>query len=520
MKRKWCFALEEAEIKTQLRWFARPFTGSRNTSGKPLEGGEGAINFPTTIGDGLDQFSILRRIFVRTSENQNPDTDKQANDVWTVLQLPVTYGAESTLVDGTYDTSKDGDPFLKESPIPESQSFLLDGRYNFKISLHGEYVLYMVLENGGLSEKNDETEHINTMVGTDSEGAHDDNKLTDTGVDGSNKQDPGLEGSEGDGEEDACDEDVEDSISEGDDGDININDCLAISMVVFELNCVQNGGSVRLVNDFKNSCDDEYIGKHAFHPSLPLMAFHLDEGENKGGSIILWDLSSHPNPEDRWIETVHKLDHLHWTEGLQFSASGKEIIIELYSAERPTVMSIESTMLYQMLNAEQDGNLAGDWVASSPAGGSVMKPASGPPPPPILSHMQLILHDDRSSTRLNFRPNPSQTDIDLVRSDDRGQILQPLLALPVFPDIRHLDVTVAPPRDADETKMRIVLTKSAKLYCTLADGETDMPSAIIEKDTRALLQGMQRRHGQSQAWKAIAPMPHLNSYLLLPASGE
>ena len=488
---KWCFALEDCEIATQLQWFTRPHDGNHDEPRNGLRKKELAINFPTSIGNQLDRFSVLCRVFVRKSPYHRPCTDKEVNEEWKILRVPIAYDSSSTFLD------------------LDSLHLKLDNRAIFTTSLPGEYLLYSVIQGYRLFnneaakdddtdvEKNSEGASRNTEhVGAECNQAGKEKfKLKETEQEGEVSYDEVEEnqvGKDGHGMNSNNNEvedcvDFEDDDSEEDDDGTNIDECMATSAAIFSTNDVQSKSSVRLITCLGPFDAEGRMGKYTFHPNLPLMAFHLDEGENRGGSIILWNLSgkSHPRDSPGLKQTVLKLAHLHWTEGLYFSASGEEVVVEMYGSEPPIVIPIQDTALYQTLRIEQD-NQQETFSPSSVSGTSSALMAS---PLSTLSHTQMILHGDQSCTSIDFHPNPSKTNISLIRSNDQCQILQPLLSLPAVPDIRHLNVTVALPQNTEETKLRIILTKAARLFCAMTDSDTDTPSTIVQKDVRALLQG-------------------------------
>ena len=164
---------------------------------------------------------------------------------------------------------------------------------------------------------------------------------------------------------------------------------------------------------------------------------------------------------------------------------------------RPTVIPVHESILYFMARESKD--LLG---AADPTLAEVEAHSLSLANTVSVPQNDTILLDAENSIRLDFHPNQVQKDIELVHSSGRSKTMQPLLTLPVRSETRHVKVSLLPPRDMNTTRIRIMMTKTPKLFCILADADEDISTSIVEKDARALLPARQREHvsGNLYAW--------------------
>ena len=432
-----------------------------------------AVNLPTSIGNKLDTFSVLRRVFVQKSIDRISSASSQGKDIWNVVTVPICYDATSTLLDRCLLPVDGIDCSWSNPGFSGSSLIRLDCRSVFRVELHEEYIVYLVICN--------------------------DRKDT---IDEENIED---ESNDDEGVDDVCS---------------SVDDFLATSMAVFSLYDLRNRSAVRLVDYTEGFDDDRRIGKFGFHPRLPLMAFQRDSEREEIRSIVLWNLSSifttHNNVQmNVRFETLSGLGHTRWTEGLHFSACGKYVVVQFYG-QKTEILSVETTLLYQVLRSQPEAYYKLPLTAGSRDLDSAVMDSSSY----TLSQNQPIFHDGQTSTSLDFAPSSGQTDVNLIKTNHRCSVLQPLIALPALSNIRSSRVTIAPPQDVCETRVRMVLTKSTNLYSTLTDGIVETPTAVIEKDTRALLGAKKRKHGNCQPWESVSPILHRGSQIFQPTINE
>ena len=258
-------------------------------------------------------------------------------------------------------------------------------------------------------------------------------------------------------------------------------ECMASSIAVFRGVGAQQKEEICLLDYLKNAGDDEYIVRCAFHPHLPLLVFHGVSGDI--GKIVLWSFRSFECSR-QGFETTPRFEtlverNLHWTESLQFSPCGQQVIFEEYSGNGPTIIPVGESTLYRMaqeLLPEDRSESGVDKRQSMSLAGEM-----------TLSQTKMILHDAQNSTRLHFHPNSTHSDLDLVKISEGIQIVQPLISLPKQPGIQHANISILPASDRNETMIRMIITKSPKLFCSLADADKDTSPVIVGKEAQSLL---------------------------------
>ena len=222
------------------------------------------------------------------------------------------------------------------------------------------------------------------------------------------------------------------------------------------------------------------------------------------GRIVLWSFRSFECFR-QGFETTPRFEtlvkrNLHWTESLQFSPCGQQVIFEEYSAECPTILPVGEKALYRMaqeLLPENRFESGANEVQSMSLAGQM-----------TLSQNKMIHHDAENFTRLDFHPNSIHSDLDLVKISEGFQIVQPLISLPKQPGIQHANTSILPASDKNETMIRMIITKSPKLFCSLADADNDTPPVIVGKKSQVLLLAKQRKLGSEsrRVWESLTPI--------------
>ena len=533
-----------------------------------------ALHFPISIGNNLEVFTILRKVYTRISfRDASRSIPGKSPECWRILPIPVEHSESSTLL---YCLSQ---PFPEQGALEadvsacRSASVKLDDLNAFKLVAHNEYLLYYAIRGTRFTRRSSVWCDVNgsgddgddfTPFQSASTGRHNSYAATSlqqdisgTEVNGSGFYIPerseaqikpetkhfslsSLEilGSKGDFppssvsrfvDTEPCEEEEREEEREEekeDDDNVDTEDgssisgqsdtvpeaeWMASSLAVFRMVGAHEKEEICLLDYLKNAGDDKYIVRCVFHPVLPLLAFHCVS--DHVGKIVLWNFrsfecSGHGFETTPRFETLVEKD-LYWTESLQFSACGEKIIVEEYLADCPTIIPLGERVLYKMAQElqnhlpESQDELRADNVYSMSLAGETTLPQN-----------KIILHDTENSTQLNFQPNSIHSDIDLVKINDGSRITQPLVSLPKHPGIQHANVSILPTTsdDRNETMIRMIITKSPKMFCSLADPDNnDSSPVIVAKEARALLPARKRKRvsESSHVWESLA-MPTLN----------
>lgn len=451
---QWEFGLEADEVIRQIQLFSKVVTFNPTKSGKYSIQQDLAVHFPISIGNKLDVFTVLRGVYIRKCfGNTSSSISHKSTDSWISLPIPVEHYENSTLLRCSSLSTSQGKSSKADMPTSTPASVEIDNLTAFRFVIHNDYLMYYAI--GGTT--------ITRQSSSSAKGGeyHENDELYTEDEDESDEM----------------------SISSHDDN-VPENECVGTSVAVFSMAGVHQGEGIYLLDYIKNAGKGTYIGKYAFHSSLPLLAIHCGSDDN--GNIFLWKLKN-VECSNHVFQTVSTFQALvvkkvHWTESLQFSACGKHVIIEEYGAKQPTVIPIGESILHNITRELLEMPTANYSRSST----NDMRSVSLIDKTYFLQNETVSLDRD-SSTRLDFNPNSSHTDIQLVKSYEAFQILQPLLTLPNFSDIRHVNISLLLPRGEHATRIRIMMTKSDKLFCTLAGADEDTPTTIVEKETRALV---------------------------------
>ena len=554
-RKDWHFNLETDEIMHQIRNCSRYVNPRPSESNKTSNQRDLAVHFPVSIGNNLDVFTVLRRVYIRRHfEEASSCKSSGFADSWTVLPIPIERHAFLGFFDESFTPNDRGLAAQTNASISKPGHAEIDHRSTFRFDVHNDYLLCYAIRGTSIRRpspssgasgypralgKCEECHQFDRLKKTlFSEMFVDDVCITkkwrllcngcihpnarylEVGNDAHTTLTPGDEGyyrgdiettndlhptSAPDDGSDYCDDDGneldETSNSEHSD-DVPETECTAHSIAVFSLAGARNGEELRLLDFIPRMGEDHYIGKCTFHPVLPLMAIHcVSEDE---GSVELWNFRSSECVGN--IPRSYTLfgNNVYWTESLDFSPCGKRVIVEEYSTRQPTVIPINESILYKSAQHLQDVPTATNFTTSI-TDVSEIASLDGTA---ALSQNQTSLLDSRSSIRLDFHPNRVQTDIEFVWTNGNIEISQPLLTLPNRPDTRHISVSLLSPRDRDATKIRILISKSPKLFCTLTDAEKDASTLILEKEIRALPPGRKRNWDteHSDPLEMVAPI--------------
>ncbi|MCJ1430987.1 hypothetical protein MMC27_000337 [Xylographa pallens] len=442
---EWWFSLKEDEIILQLKHFIKKVYLSRSETMTGRVTQKLAVHFPTSIGDRLDTFTVLRTVFIRKSVGSSvqPESYDKVN-LWLEAPIPVVYTANSTFVYPSLPLLRpDGDS--DDDQMPYTSSLELDRRTIFRLSMSNEYLIYQCVRRSSVIEDLDREDWASEVEPIDQEH-------TGSSADDQNS--------------DWQDENW-------------VPDCeqIASSLAIFSTAQARIGGNIRLPGYISRGENEDFLSRFAFHTTLPLMVLHCGSDSAFTGKVILWNFK---HGTDSGSENVVGLDWATingnsnlcfetlltdaapWVERLQFSPCGKQVVVEYYASDHPIVIGIEETQVYK-----------------------------------------LAFEAAKKSTQLYFHANSTQRDIELIQRDGETQTVQPLLSLPIYSDTRHLRISLLSSQERNDNKLRVMLDKSAKLYYTIIESGEDVPVAVVEKDLTALLGARKQKFGRE--WKALPP---------------
>lgn len=489
----WHFELDQEEVMIQISHFStlRPTNldglGGSNLC-KDLK-----IHFPTSIGNDVNLFTILRTVYTRKlfCGTNEPETT-QARNIWRVIPMPLEYRGDSTFL-------LFSQPGLEKNVEDNEQAVRLDTRQVFNIRSQDRYIVYVSVKSRISVDDFDEQ---SDYEGEDSDEQSNRGEAQDHETDEGNAANAysGNSGYNSDSKVEIYQDDQPESES------------LATSIAVFTLASDLGDRGLRLLDYLSYSGQDEYINKFSFHPRLPLLAFHY--GCEYLGKIILWNFESlscagSDMPSNGRFETV--AESIHWVDCLQFSDCGKEVIYMVYAADRPLVIPVYEMTLYQSVEACFKNRTEHSTSTSESLGSK--KPASL-----SSSQSQIILYRQGEITMLNFRPSRVQTDLELIRSRDGSQVLQPILTIPARADAKFVRLDMLPARNLRDQKFRVIMTKTPRLFYTFSCDADQTSTAIIEKDTRALFDSRKSiARGQGLDWEAMPPILKYSNEVFQPS---
>ena len=523
---EWQFDLEADEAMRQTQYFSKAVSSNGIESDGYSAQEDLAIHFSVGIGNNLDIFTILRRVYIRKCARKTSNsTGCETENSWIVLPIPIEHCRRSTLLHCSSLSGFPRDAHNADTPISRTTLIKLHDLSAFRLTAHNEYFLYYAI--GATSFTRRSGGHGAAFTTGNQDGEL--NPFSKGSMGGRNvcSSDSLFEGSprNGSGANDVqvedgwngqenpkpsfipigVDELEEDDKNGADDSDdIPENEQMGTSVAIFSTASTLQLEEIRLLDYLENAGEDKYIGRYAFHPSLPLLAIHC--GSEKSGSVILWNFRSSefsdrvPGTAPRFQKLSEKT--MHWTESLQFLACGTQVIIEEYLAERPTVIPISESAIYIM--AQKLHDLPAESHSRSAAGEAHSVSTAGTMALPVN---EVMLLDPKSDTRLEFHPNLAHTNIGLIKRVGSFGVVQPLLTLPNQSDIRHVNIDILPSTDMNATRIRVMITKSPKLFCSLTDADEDTSTAIVEKEIRALSPAIKRKYGMANLEPCASIVP-------------
>lgn len=468
-------------------------------------------------------FTVLHRVYTRRLFGDAPELmNSHARDTWRMLPMPLKFQSNSTLLFCS-NSQQNLNVGVEQSVVR------LDDVRLFRVRSEDNYIFYMGMKGRTSTDDFDSQQTSGEEIsgnkifqlGVKSQSTFDINDANDD----SNAHSPTVRDDESAAEDESASDFEKSSnggnerndVGDGDETyqfDLPENECLATSIAVFVLTDGHGSKGIQLLDYMTNCGKDKYIGKFALHPNLPLMVLHC--GSESRGTIVLWNLKSLPCAENRMPSNFRfqtLVESIHWVETLHFSDCGTQIIYTTYAGIRPAVVPVHETLLYKSVNAN----------FQTPKKHTIISETlkNRGPISTSLSQTQVLLHKQGSSTALEYNPGSSQTDLELVRSHNGSQILQTLLTLPSRADARFARINMLSTRRVDDTKLRFVITKTPRLFSEFPCAANETPTAIVEKDTRTLLNSRKRTFdGTGYLWKAMPPIIKFSNEAFQPQLGD
>ena len=294
---EWQFKLEPIEVIQQIRRYSKIVDLDPTHSGNRSTGKDLAIHFPVSIGNKLDIFTVLRRVYIRKRCEKTSSLDScDSVNSWVILPIPIEHCEHSTLLGCSSLSSSREESSEADTKIPRPTFVKIDNLTCFRLVAHNDYLLYYALRDTSITRRPatgaavvdgcDRTTPV-IRVSSGSQASHcsfpwPENLLNgETGRDNNRSRkdkddlqvipNPGHDEEQTyDAEHTSDDERIDDDEHSGDDedeiddvsasdqsDDVPENECMATSVVVFSLAGVRQGEKVRVVDYLENAGQDK-----------------------------------------------------------------------------------------------------------------------------------------------------------------------------------------------------------------------------------------------------------------------
>lgn len=443
MKNQWHLSLDEDEVSLQVALFQKRVRTRLECKDSVATRRETALHFPTSIGEGLNSFTVLRTLFMHNRGHPlDSPTNLQERDPWKRASIPVEHRFGSTSLKQmsrkVRDTDQDDYSDLR-STVQLDDALTIDRTPAYAVQIHGRYVLYRSVE-GWNTASGDEPAASMALFR------------------------------------------------------MPRHDQQQVELLAF-VDCLEHRWPLR-------SC--------IFHQTLPLVAFCCSSIID-GPRVVLWCFTTETMRQRSGFSYVNEVFLRRSSEfifviptgndvpkQLQFSSNGQELIIQLPGVFLPKTVQLTATRAYkaavtegQYLErmGENEASLALVTVASQ----NKLKLIKADTPA-ALQHNEIVMHNDGSSTQLDFQGGVAGRNLHLVHRTEGVAESQALLSLPAYDDINHVKVSLRLPKTRREDKITIILNKTAKPYYTLSKSANEAGPAVIRKDIRAVAPTRKRIH--------------------------
>jgi hypothetical protein len=442
VKVQWHLPLNAGEVSLQVALFQKHVRTRVGGKDSVATRREIALHFPTSIGEGLDKFTVLRTVF--THDRRKPLTcsaSPHSESPWIRASIPVVHNLGTTSLRGmslkAREVSQD-DITTGSSSMAQLDTVLTINRTPaFVVQTCKRYVLYKSVE----------------------------------GWDTASGEEPAASM--------ALFRMPRDSQQEID--LLAFIDCLEHRWPFS--NCIFHP-DLPLVAFCCNSIIDG--------PRIALWCFTTEAMRRRQGFSYITEVSLRKDSE---LISIISLAY-GVPKKLQFSPNGEELIIQLPGGHLPKVVQLTATLAYKAAVAEEahlersDGREESLTVTTTASPGKLQLIKTGTPA--ALQHNEIVMHDDGSSTQFAFRRGVAGRNLHLVHRTDGVVESQALLSLPAYDDINHVDVSVQLPTTTREDKITIILNKTAQPYYTLSKLADEAAPSVIRKDIRAVAPSRKR----------------------------
>ena len=176
-------------------------------------------------------------------------------------------------------------------------------------------------------------------------------------------------------------------------------------------------------------------------------------------------------------------------QSLQFSASGKELVYMAQKKRHPTVLSIDAASAYTMAKSGAYEKVRGSNTSqevSLTKSSATQFLGSHLEVPRVFAQGDILVHNPQMHTMVGFDLKAATHDVQLVHTNGGFEERQSLLSLPRWADSKHVKVSVHMPTRNRRDKIRIVLNKSPKTLYTFSNDVEESEPAVVDKEMIAL----------------------------------
>ena len=142
----WKVPLKKADVALQIRSFRKYTRMYKIEHGSRVFKRELALHFPSSIGNKMDAFTVLRTVFLRNQSPARSNPQPSSNYIWRSVPIPMLHSIKRSLPQGTLGTEisasrSNGAPSTSTCDI----KFELDQTSTYQVSLFNNLVLYKVI---------------------------------------------------------------------------------------------------------------------------------------------------------------------------------------------------------------------------------------------------------------------------------------------------------------------------------------------------------------------------------------
>ena len=421
--------LDEANVALQIQRFLKYTRPSMHDVKHEL-----ALHFPSSIGNNLDAFTVLRTAFLRDYRLDRVKQRSSNSAVWRSVLIPVVHNIDETLLLGSSVFESSTSYQCEMQGILSCNTILkLSQTPLYRVSSFNDYMLYECVGRYAILPRGEEVANSIAIFLISRFGRKDSITMI--------------------------------SCIEGDRDQGYINRCTfhsSLPLMTFYFGSLIGESKIVLWRFAPQSRHDSKGLIHLNFSSLLQTSVSSD-------SIFSVVIS-------RRLETLH------------FSASGKELVYKVFDNPHSVVIRIGATLVYSTAQVE-----CSDTVSKTAPSGlelSSQNTHSGLTTQSSISKLlslgTALAHCTDVSTQLKFKVDTANRDIELVHRSGNREERQLVLSLPAWKDLHHIKPSIRMPTSTRQDKIMIILNRSAKPLCTLSDDVEETTPAMVIKDLRAL----------------------------------